>query len=195
MFHMLIFSSLSWREDNKTQVWKCKCAHGHLMEQKMSHAATKPCIIYAGKMSIFHIIVHKLFYLVAKALQISCSTIAALHQPPFHLSALLELVTSTHTQTNMHMNSYALLHTLNRGEKSRCAHIVCLCYTPVKPQRSKKWIQWGRWHSPDTPPYVVRLPRPMPGQGEPSALSPISPETVLVAVTPSAPPAPTGKRH
>lgn len=41
---------------------------------------------------------------------------------------------------------------------------------------------------PDTPPYVVLFPRPTAGQGVPSALSPIRPETVLVAVTPSAPP-------
>lgn len=41
---------------------------------------------------------------------------------------------------------------------------------------------------PDTPPYVVWLPVPTLGQGEPSAFSPIKPETVLVAVTPSAPP-------
>ncbi len=166
------------------------------MEWKMSRAATKPSIMYASKMSIFHIIVHKLFYLVAKSLQISCSPISALHQPPFHLSALLELLTSVHTHkqtcTRIHMHSHT---PLTEGGKSRRACIVCLCHTPVKPQRRKKWIQWGGWHSPDTPPYVVRLPRPMPGQGEPSALSPISPETVLVAVTPSAPPVPTGKRH
>ena len=43
-------------------------------------------------------------------------------------------------------------------------------------------------HLPDTPPYVVRLAAPTLGQGEPSAFSPIKPETVLVAVTPSAPP-------
>lgn len=160
----------------------------------MSCAATKPCIIYAGKMSIFHIIVHKLFYLVVKALQISCSS-----TPPTSIPSVCSIRAcdqSTHTQTNMHMNSYALLHTFNGGRgRGRCAHIVCLCHTPDKPQRRKEWIQWGGWHSPDTPPYVVRLPRPMPGQGEPSAFSPISPETVLVAVTPSAPPAPTGKRH
>lgn len=41
---------------------------------------------------------------------------------------------------------------------------------------------------PDTPPYVVRFPAPTPGHGVPSAFSPIKPETVLVAVTPSAPP-------
>lgn len=41
---------------------------------------------------------------------------------------------------------------------------------------------------PDTPPYVVRWPAPTFGQGLPSAFSPIRPETVLVAVTPSAPP-------
>lgn len=43
-------------------------------------------------------------------------------------------------------------------------------------------------HLPDTPPYVVLLPLPTAGHGVPSAFSPISPETVLVAVTPSAPP-------
>lgn len=43
-------------------------------------------------------------------------------------------------------------------------------------------------HLPDTPPYVVLSPRPTAGQGVLSALSPISPDTVLVAVTPSAPP-------
>ena len=43
-------------------------------------------------------------------------------------------------------------------------------------------------HLPDTPPYVVLFPVPMPGQGLPSAFRPISPDTVLVAVTPSAPP-------
>lgn len=43
-------------------------------------------------------------------------------------------------------------------------------------------------HLPDIPPYVVRFSKPTLGQGEPSALSPIKPETVLVAVTPSAPP-------
>lgn len=41
---------------------------------------------------------------------------------------------------------------------------------------------------PDTPPYVVSLFFPTLGQGVPSALSPIIPETVLVAVTPLAPP-------
>lgn len=41
---------------------------------------------------------------------------------------------------------------------------------------------------PDTPPYVVRLPAPTAGQGVPSAFNPMRPETVLVAVTPSAPP-------
>lgn len=41
---------------------------------------------------------------------------------------------------------------------------------------------------PDIPPYVVRLSAPTFGQGVPSAFSPIRPETVLVAVTPSAPP-------
>lgn len=35
---------------------------------------------------------------------------------------------------------------------------------------------------------MVFLPSPTSGQGVPSALSPISPDTVLVAVTPSAPP-------
>lgn len=43
-------------------------------------------------------------------------------------------------------------------------------------------------HLPDTPPYVVFFPSPTAGQGVPSALSSISPDTVLVAVTPSAPP-------
>lgn len=43
-------------------------------------------------------------------------------------------------------------------------------------------------HLPDTPPYVVLSPTPTAGQGVPSAFSPISPDTVLVAVTPSAPP-------
>lgn len=43
-------------------------------------------------------------------------------------------------------------------------------------------------HLPDTPPYVVLSPAPTAGQGVPSAFSPISPDTVLVAVTPSAPP-------
>ncbi len=107
----------------------------------MSRAATKPSIMYAGKMSIFHIIVHKLFYLVAKSLQISCSPISALHQHPFHLSALLELLTSVHTHkqtcTRIHMHSHT---PLTEGGKSRRARIVCLCHTPVKPQRRKKWI-------------------------------------------------------
>lgn len=43
-------------------------------------------------------------------------------------------------------------------------------------------------HLPDMPPYVVLSPRPTAGQGVLSAFSPISPDTVLVAVTPSAPP-------
>lgn len=43
-------------------------------------------------------------------------------------------------------------------------------------------------HLPDTPPYVVLSPAPTAGQDVPSAFSPISPDTVLVAVTPSAPP-------
>lgn len=43
-------------------------------------------------------------------------------------------------------------------------------------------------HLPDTPPYVVLSPAPTAGQGVLSAFSPISPDTVLVAVTPSAPP-------
>lgn len=43
-------------------------------------------------------------------------------------------------------------------------------------------------HRPDTPPYVVRFPIPTAGQGVPSAFKPMRPETVLVAVTPSAPP-------
>lgn len=63
----------------------------------------------------------------------------------------------------------------------------------LRPQRCQKqpsvWLTTARrLHLPDTPPYVVRCPRPMEGQGVPSALSPISPDTVLVAVTPSAPP-------
>lgn len=102
----------------------------------MSCAATKPCIIYAGKMSIFHIIVHKLFYLVVKALQISCSS-----TPPTSIPSVCSIRAcdqSTHTQTNMHMNSYALLHTFNGGRgRGRCAHIVCLCHTPDKPQTSE----------------------------------------------------------
>ena len=43
-------------------------------------------------------------------------------------------------------------------------------------------------HLPDMPPYVVLSPPPTAGQGVLSAFSPISPDTVLVAVTPSAPP-------
>ncbi len=41
---------------------------------------------------------------------------------------------------------------------------------------------------PEMPPYVVLAPLPIPGQGVASALRAISPDTVLVAVTPSAPP-------
>lgn len=44
----------------------------------------------------------------------------------------------------------------------------------------------GRIAFPETPPYVVFFSRPMPGQGDPSAFKPISPETVFVTVTPSA---------
>ena len=43
---------------------------------------------------------------------------------------------------------------------------------------------------PDTPPYVVNFSRPTAGHGVASALSPISPDTVLTAATPSAPPTP-----
>lgn len=43
-------------------------------------------------------------------------------------------------------------------------------------------------HLPDMPPYVVLSAPPTAGQGVLSAFSPISPDTVLVAVTPSAPP-------
>lgn len=50
-------------------------------------------------------------------------------------------------------------------------------------------------HLPDTPPYVVLSPTPTAGQGVPSAFSPISPDTVLVAVTPSAPPVKEKVRH
>jgi len=42
---------------------------------------------------------------------------------------------------------------------------------------------------PDTPPYVLSLSFPTPGHGVASAFSPISPDTVLIAETPSAPPA------
>lgn len=42
------------------------------------------------------------------------------------------------------------------------------------------------------PPYVVCLAWPMPGQGVPSAFGPIRPDTVLVAVMPSAPPVERG---
>lgn len=44
----------------------------------------------------------------------------------------------------------------------------------------------GRTAFPETPPYVVRLSRPTPGQGSPFPLRPMRPERVLVAVTPSA---------
>ena len=39
---------------------------------------------------------------------------------------------------------------------------------------------------PDTPPYVVRFSFPTAGQALPSPFKPIRPETVFVAVTPSA---------
>ncbi len=110
-----------------------------------------PSIMYASKMSIFHIIVHKQFYLVAKTLQISCSPILALHQPPFHLSALLELLTSVYTHkqtcTRIHMHSHT---PLTGGKKSRHARIVCLCHTPVKPLEEKEmdpvsWVTLTRY--------------------------------------------------
>ena len=41
---------------------------------------------------------------------------------------------------------------------------------------------------PDMPPYVVFFSLPTEGQAEPSVLIPIRPDTVLIAVTPSAPP-------
>merc|ERR1719468_629246 len=41
---------------------------------------------------------------------------------------------------------------------------------------------------PLTPPYVVFFSLPMLGQALPLALSPMRPDTVLMAVTPSAPP-------
>jgi hypothetical protein len=41
---------------------------------------------------------------------------------------------------------------------------------------------------PDTPPYVLSLSRPTAGHGVASAFNPISPDTVLIAATPSAPP-------
>ena len=44
----------------------------------------------------------------------------------------------------------------------------------------------GRIAFPDTPPYVVRFSAPTPGQGVPSPFTFISPESVFVAVTPSA---------
>lgn len=43
---------------------------------------------------------------------------------------------------------------------------------------------------PDTPPYVLSFSRPTAGHGVASALNPISPDTVLIAATPSAPPEP-----
>jgi len=43
---------------------------------------------------------------------------------------------------------------------------------------------------PDTPPYVLSFSRPTAGHGVASALNPISPDTVLMAATPSAPPEP-----
>ena len=46
----------------------------------------------------------------------------------------------------------------------------------------------GRMAFPDTPPYVVRLACPTPGHGVAPPFRCISPETVFVAVTPSAPP-------
>lgn len=46
----------------------------------------------------------------------------------------------------------------------------------------------GRVALPLTPPYVVRLSMPTAGQGVVSALTLISPDTVLMADTPLAPP-------
>jgi len=43
---------------------------------------------------------------------------------------------------------------------------------------------------PDTPPYVLSFSRPTAGHGVASALNPISPDTVLIAATPLAPPEP-----
>ena len=43
---------------------------------------------------------------------------------------------------------------------------------------------------PDTPPYVLSFSRPTAGHGVAFAVSPISPDTVLMAATPSAPPEP-----
>ena len=41
---------------------------------------------------------------------------------------------------------------------------------------------------PDTPPYVVFCSLPIAGHATDDPLKPINPDTVLVAVTPSAPP-------
>lgn len=46
----------------------------------------------------------------------------------------------------------------------------------------------GRMALPETPPYVVLCSLPMFGQATPLVFTPIRPETVLVAVTPVAPP-------
>ena len=46
----------------------------------------------------------------------------------------------------------------------------------------------GRTALPETPPYVVLFSLPTAGQGLALAFNPIRPDTVLMAVTPSAPP-------
>ena len=53
----------------------------------------------------------------------------------------------------------------------------------------------GRIAFPETPPYVVCFSRPMLGQAEASFLNPMRPETVLVAVTPSALPSGENETH
>ena len=72
--------------------------------------------------------------------------------------------------------------------------MFCICFKSIKniysfiPIAETALKAIGRTALPLTPPYVVRFSFPTAGHAWPFEFRPIKPDTVLIAVTPSAPP-------
>lgn len=123
-FHiMLIFPSFPWPEDNKTKNLKVQ------MCSWSPHGVENELCCYQTLYNICWQDVHISNYSAQTVLSCSKSPADQLlydfSTPPTSIPSVCSIRAcdqSTHTQTNMHMNSHALLHTFNRGVEKVDVH-------------------------------------------------------------------------